>query len=370
MRRDELQYLADSILIENLFQAEYGLTKHAGLFDELGLAGIGSSIKGFVQSQVRDDAPGGKVGSVLALMTPAVIFRINPLMGGLYLVASQIGFDIQSVISKIVSVVKEKLGKGESLTSADVTAIGKTAIAAEAGPETTAAPDDFLEPLRKLSAAGGFSKFAQSYGKDEILSKLFGGSKGPGLPKIPWLMGGSGSVINRIFGTLFSLPTGKGKIMWVIGGIIIWTIKTILIGAGLLAGAGAISGLIKKDNKEEIKETTPAPESSTIKKENPESIQVAPSEKIAPTTAPNNKEIWVVPLVGTIEDTLWAWVEDLYPKLSQVPSIKEKVLDSPQFRAVVNQLSDPKKLGKRTLVMPEQFNSRKEVVDLFIKDIK
>lgn len=368
MRRDELQYLADSVLIESLFQAEYGLIKHAGLFDELGLAGIGSSIKGFVQSHVRDDAPGGKIGSVLALMTPAIIFRINPLMGALYLVASQIGFDIQSVISKIVSVVKEKLGKGESLTSADVTAIGKTAVAAEAGPETTAAPDDFLEPLRKLSSADGFSKFAQSYGKDEILSKLFGGSKGPGFPKTPWLMGGNGSVINRVFGTLFSLPGGKGKIMWVIGGIIIWTIKTILIGAGLLAGAEAISGLVKKDEKEEVKESTPAPEAPAIQEEHSAPAQVIPAVKSPPV--PVNKEIWVVPLVGTIEETLWAWVEDLYPKLSQVPSIKEKVLDSPQFRTIVNQLSDPKKLGKRTLVMPEQFSSRKEVVDLFLKDVK
>lgn len=371
MRKDELQYLADSSLIENLFQAEFGLTKQAGLFDDLGLSGIGSSIKSFVQSHVREDAPGGKVGSVLALMTPAIIFRINPLMGALYLVASQLGFDIQSVIGKMNSAIKEKLGRSESLSSADVTAIGKAAVTSEAGPEAAAAPDDLLEDLRKFSTNSNFNKFAQNYeyGKQKpkvyyqnsILSKIL-----PDLPQTPWLRGGGGSVINRIFGNLFALPTGKGKIMWIIGGIIIWTIKTILIGAGLLAGAEAISGLVKKDEepKETISEPIPLKPVEEKLPENP-----PPTSKSVPIDL-KSKEIWVVPLMGTVEETLWAWVEDLYPHLSQVPSFKEKAFNSAQFKDIANKLKDPKKLGRQTLVMPEQFSNRKEVVDIFLKDIK
>src|ERR1700749_214703 len=116
MNNIDLQYLSDTILIERIGALEFGLVKNAGLFDSLNLNGIGSSIKEFVSSHVSDDAPGGYVGSVLALMVPSVLWRINPFVGILYLIASQFGFDIQSVVSGIVSSIKPKLEKGIPIT--------------------------------------------------------------------------------------------------------------------------------------------------------------------------------------------------------------------------------------------------------------
>ena len=96
---EKLQYLYETNLIENLAAREFGLVKRGGLFEELNLGGVADGIKNFVKEHVSEDAPGGYVGSVLSLMAPTILFRANPFIGIIYLVASQFGFDIAGIIS-------------------------------------------------------------------------------------------------------------------------------------------------------------------------------------------------------------------------------------------------------------------------------
>lgn len=346
MKNIDLQFISDTILVERVAALEFGLVKQAGLFDSLNLGGIADSIKSFVSGHVSDDAPGGYVGSVLALMAPSVLWRINPFVGILYLVASQFGFDIQSAVSKIVEMLKPKLEKGLSVTADEINEIGKSVIAQHIGGTSTAAPDDFFEPLRKLSNAD--------------LNKLAAG-------------GGGGSLVQRIFGQLFSAPKTAGKGKWLLGGFIIWLIKTVLVGAGLLAGAEAISGALghkKPGSDKPVAPSSKPEETSGTGSTYPQKQETVPS-KI--TSAPvSSQELWVVPLVGdgTVEDTLIAWALDLYPNLSHYDNIEQIIKSTPSFTATAALLKkDPRKIGSRTLVMPADLSSRKQVVSFFIDDV-
>lgn len=376
IKKSELrQYIADSILIEEVAALEFGLYKQAGLFDSLNLGGIGSSIKGFVGDHVKEDAPGGYVGSVLGLMAPAVLWRINPFVGILYLIASQFGFDIQGVVSKIVDAIKPKLMSGQQVSAEEVSSIGKSVVGSLA---SEAAPDDLFEPLRKMSQSGELYKTAQSV---DALKSLLGLSPSAGstLPKTPFLFGSGGSILQKVFGSLFSLPNrGKGK--WLLGGFVIWIIKTILAGAGLLAGAEAISGMMghKKPTAPSTPGSSvvsPAPahhEDGSTYSMSPVSTSDAPAAMPAPTPARDSQELWVVPLVGdgSVEDTLVAWALDLYPNLDKYDDIENIIKNSSAFRATAALLkNDPKKIGNKSLVMPSEFSSRKSVVDTFIDDV-
>jgi hypothetical protein len=378
MNNIDLQYLSDTILIERVAALEFGLVKQAGLFDSLNLSGVASSVKNFVTSHVTNDAPGGYVGSVLALMAPSVLWRINPFVGILYLVASQFGFDIQSVISKIVAAIRPKLEKGLPISADEITNIGKSIVAQHIGGEATAAPDDLFEPLRKLSNED-LNKLAASGDALEPLRALLSGNSPGGasgsLPKTPLLSGGDGSLIQRVFGQLFSAPRTAGKGKWLLGGFVIWIIKTILVGAGLLAGAEAISGML--GHKKPVSDTKSKPQSDEhdghTDSETPSATPATPVAPVASQTpGAQSNELWVVPLVGngTVEDTLVTWALDLYPNLVHYDNIEQTIESNPAFAATAAFLKkDPRKLGTRTMVMPQTFSSRKQVVDTFIDDV-
>jgi hypothetical protein len=376
MNNIDLQYKSDAILIETIAAYELGngsIIKSAGLFDSLGLGSVGSAIKSFVSSHVKEDAPGGYVGSVLALMVPAVLFRAHPLISAIYLIASQFGFDIQSIVSKIVAAIKPKLEAGEQINPDEFNEIGKSAVGSQV---KSGAPNDLFEPLRKLSNSDLAKLSAKQTDPLDAFRALLGGSTGEAgnLPKTPLLFGGDGTLIQKIFGQLFSRPKTASRGMWLIGGFVIWILKTVLVGAGLMYGAEAIAGALghKKapDAVKEAPKAAPA-QSETATPAQPEA-DAAKEEKPHSSQSSSSSEMWVVPMVGgSVESMLVAWAFDLYPELEQYPLAQEVIESSSTFKTISALLkSDPKKMGTSSLVMPDRFSSRKQVVDLFIDDVK
>lgn len=354
---EKLQYLYETNLIENLAAREFGLVKRGGLFEELNLGGVAEGIKGFVKEHVSANAPGGYVGSVLSLMAPTILFRANPFIGIIYLVASQFGFDIAGIISKITNAIKPKLESGQPISASEISEIGKSAIAEEGGMDATAAPKDMFEPIKK---------YAQRY------SGYRGFGSGSSLPETPNLFGGSGGLIQRIFGQLFSLPGGKGKskALWLIGGFVIWIVKTVLLGAGLLAGAEAISKYFghkpetihEQSQEKSIENQIPQTPISEEKQEAVQELNLQPR---------GSGDMWVLPVVnGNIDDTIIAWCKEFSPdKFASNSDIIKKIQNSPNYIKIKTVLSNPKNFSSKYLVMPEQFTSRKQVSDLIMKDI-
>lgn len=371
MNKGELQYISDSLLIEKLAAMEFGIVKEAGIFDMLG--GVASSIKNQVQEHVSKDHPGGVAGGVLSLMAPAVLFRLHPLLGILYLIGTAFGFDITTIFGKIMALIKPKLESGQSISPEEVNDIGKSVVASVAGPMEATASSDLLEHLR----INPIMKIAQKSDLSSFLREMTNSqnSAAQALPKVPWLMGDKGaSPIQSIFGELFQQRrTGKAK--WLLGGFVVWIIKTILAGAGLLAVTGAVSNMLghKTDNanqksdvsSKEKNETVPA---STDTKTTVPDVQLKASGRGEQVFTNDANNIWVIPLVSaSIPDTLITWAIDVYPSLQ---GHDNEIESSPSFQRLVNLLhTNQKPTSPNNLVMPKGYTSRKQVVDSFIGDV-
>ncbi len=389
-KSDELQYLADSLIIENLLAKEFKtannkltIIKQAGVFDILG--GVASSIKDQVKSQINPDEPGGIIGGVFNLLAPSALFRLNPVIGILYLIGTSFGINITTIFTKIMNILKPKLEKGISLTIDEVNSIGKNVVSSEVGSieaKSSYYSSDMLIHLRELES--GQIKTSQDI--SSMFSSLTGlqTANKQTLPnKIPWLSGSAGaSPIQKIFGDLFaSRSTGKAK--WLLGGFVIWIIKTVLVSAGLLTITGIISKSLThknndskpldNDSKENatnsILENKYTPIANSSNKNliiNHNSLHASGrGEQIFPN---DDKHLWIVPLVnGDIAETLIAWTIDIYPELN---GNENKIVNIPSFRKTVQLLqNNHHSSAPNSLAVPKPFNNRKQVVDLFINDL-
>jgi len=367
----DLEFLEETLMIEGLARLEMGIVKEAGLFDDLGLSGVADSIKGFVADHLKgsDEVKGGYVTSVLGVMLPSILLRVHPLLGIVYLVASQFGYDLDAAVTKIFGAVKPKLDAGEEVTSKDVSEIGKNALG-------LSAEASWVSEMGRLIKEAEISKSAGPLFRNEgMLSNL---------PSIPWLAG-KGGIVQRIFGNLFSLPN-KGKIVWLLGGFAIWIVKTILMGAGLLGIAGGVSSLLghKKPEKKNDdanhhddhgEEKQVPPVSSPTKSPSSSPLSIDPKDlpdHLKSKSPSGNRKMWIVPLVGngTVGDTLRIWMLDLYPEIENSLKTNKLLSTSPAFQKTVRLLDLPENKGKKTLVIPPQFTSRKQIVDLFFPEIK
>lgn len=358
-----LQYVADSLLIEKIFLIDMGINKRAGMADGL-LGSIAGSIMNWAKEHVdTESGVSGVISSLADIMVPGVLFKINPVLGGLGTVAQVLGFSPSGIIKKIMQLVHQKLSNGILPTMDEVNSVGKEAVAAEAGPMTVQATLDMFDLLHEIEKRGQLVRLVRT------------AQRGQTLPEIPFF-GGEGGVIERIFGQLFKMRA-KNKAKWLLGGFIVWIIKTILLGAGLIAAGEKVVSLFDGVAKSPIQQV---PKDGLIysKYEVPtesETVQ-APSTKLTPTGRGQDIHIndhktstWIVPMVGgSIENTLLAWAEDIYKELA---GKEDQIAANEAFNKTVEQMKhglDHSKSGQLTI--PPQFKSRKQIVDQFASDIK
>jgi len=380
MSNSDLQYLSDTVLIEKIAVMDSDIIKQAGIADEIGLGSIGSFIKNFVKNTVKADEPGGMAGGVLELIMNGVIFKINPLFWILSKVVAHLGLDIYAIARGMVAKIKPLLESKGQVTSDEVSSIGREVVSQVAGPITAEASYDMLEHLRKLDASGELDKmyktaFLESYALKRSTTS----------PNIPFFGQKGRPVLERIFGDLFRLRrTGKAK--WLVGGLIVWTIKTALLGAGLMAGASLLGGLLggkkKKDKEEEIpepgKEIEPIDVPKTDEKQEPDKDkeEEITDPLLTPTSFGRTRfvndeaNVWIVPLMNRdIVDTLLYWASEIYPDLSGYEDI---IVTTRSFNETAENLEDSYYRNKKEmpdeLIMPRDYHSLKQVVDTFAKD--
>ena len=382
-----MQYLADTMLIEKLclIDSTIGLHKQAGLADGM-LGSIAGSIMSWAKEHIdTDHGVTGVLSSLADIMIPGILFKINPLLGGLGTAAEALGFSPVSIIKKIMQFLHQKLSSGSLPTMDEINSVGKSAVAAVAGPLGSQASDMF-DILHEIEKRGQLVRLVRTAQSPELLS-LLGAGKQQKTPEIPFF-GGKGGIIERIFGQLFKTKA-TGKARWLLGGFVVWIIKTILLGAGLIAGGEKIMSLLggKKQQQEQVQPHEATPQDETIwagyrrpigeEEKSPTPAVQAPAtvSRLTPTgrgqdthTNDHKTSTWVVPMVGgSLENTLLAWAEDVYKELAGKSSM---IAATESFNKTVEEMRRGLDSSRSNqITVPPQFKSRKQVVDRFAKDV-
>lgn len=362
-RTSELQYIADTLLVEKVLTLDASLRKEAAVGEIL--TGLENEIKNFIAKNIDPEKP---FESVLKnLLAPALLFRANKFLGILYYAAKEAGIDFENIWSSVVGAIRPKLEKGEEVTSEEINAAGKSLL--------VQASDDLFHELRELEKRGELIKTAQLFGR------RYTGRTQP-LGGAMFVPPKGSSMLGRIFGFLEQRKVGAGRSL--VTGFIVWIIKTILAGAVLAAGAGAIGKAVKKEKAPEMPEFRGVP--GTVMVSHPMTGQQAPVNRPPPVAMPakarhsfqssgrgemhhlnDDNNVWIVPIYGNIRNTLASWAQEIYPELAQHMAL---VQSSPSFNRMANILGayiDPKQ--PNYLVMPKGINRRVDVVDTFASDV-
>lgn len=338
----DLLYIKSNLLIDELNQLEFGITKQAGVFDDL-WSQLNGSVAGVITNAVKDhfqsDAPGGWFTGFMSLLSAGVLWNIHPLLGVLYTVANELGFNFTDIVKKIFNILKPKLDNNQPISSADVVKAGEEA----AGISVEAFYEDFEQLIKKarMYATAGFFDEIDALRSNKNQSR---------------------SLSEKIFGNALKAQ-GKGKVRKIMVGLVIWLVKTMLKSVGILAIGGAALSLLGLKRKEEESKST----ESENKIKDPSEIDTTTKTWLPPKL---EKKYWVVPILGNIENTLKIWAQDLYSELKSLPNLDQLLNESIKFKETVDLLTiDPSKYSAKQLLMPTQFKNRKEVVDNFIDDI-
>jgi hypothetical protein len=355
--KGDVQYLADSILLEKLAIMEIGFSKTAGIMDELG--GLGSTIKSEVSSVVGDKGIATTLEEYLA--TGVIMKLLGPWGYVISIAASYLGFDIGAFIGSIIEFIKGKMSSGESISLDDINSAGKSLIPSDTanvddGLATTA---DMLIFLRKANSEGNIMKLAA--GHFEQANK-----------NVPFF-GGNGGILGKIFGNLFYARRGQSKILTIIAGIIVWVIKSVLLGAGVV-GAG------KLVNHYTHKDSTPNTENSV----NKESEPTQQAHFNIPAPIPNSftssgdgnqyhindgSSMWIVPLLNKdVAKTLIWWTTSIYPELKGHESEFTNTSSFNNMVSLLNTQIDPS--HPEYVKIPPGLHTRKEVIDRFAGEVK
>lgn len=383
MAHGEVQYLADTMLIEKLFLIDNvvgdGLHKQAGLADGL-LGSIASSIMGWAKEHIdTEHGVKGIMTSLADIMIPGVLFKMNPMLGGLATAAEVMGFSPTSIIKKIMQYLYQSLNNNKLPTLDEINEVGKSAVAAIAGPIEAQASNDMFDILHEIEKRGQLVRLVRTAQLSPELMSLLGAGKQQKTPEIPFF-GGKGGVIERIFGQLFK-TRATGKARWLLGGFVVWIVKTVLLGAGLIAAGEKIKSLITTEKPHIFDPPNPEKKeegqfvSYKTQQQQQEPTSPIASARLTPTgrgqdihTNDHKTSTWVVPMVGgSVENTLLAWAGDVYKELADKTN---EILASESFNKTVEEMKRGLDHSKSNqITVPPQFKSRKQVVDRFASEI-
>jgi hypothetical protein len=373
VRSGEIEFLADTILLQKVATIQYGLHKTAGFGDTLkGMLGDGlSSISSGVQSELKSTLDTGSTESIILsvgrMIMTGGLFLLWPPLGIINAVArATLGIDAMTIAQKIWRIIRGPLQERGQVTQSEVSDATRDVTFAMAGPRDSSfvkdkrAEYDLLSPLRVAEANGQLYHFVKNAFSMEEMAGYF-------------------SKISPF------------KSRSIVGGMVGWAIKAALLGAGLMVATGSLARLVGLRKKEESEEATNVPTSGTpntsgpttdaLYRTNPvsETADEEKSENIAEGkltstgrgtdyhTNDHVKSQWIVPMVGgSLENTLVAWARDVYLEMSNIDD--SVIRSTPSFNKIVSEMSRFLESGSKKITIPPRYKTRKQIVDQFARD--
>jgi hypothetical protein len=329
------QFEEDTRLITKLLYINAGLDgsliKKADFGDDLinYLKDIAGYITQNVKQTYEDQGIAGLLNYIITGLLPVKLKFIAIIIN------STLGIDLGDLLKAVFSTVQKTIDTKGEFTEADANHILNVAKTAS------------LEVLKDFEKRGELHKFARR----PFESQSSGGT---------WA-----DMISK-----FLMPMPRHKKQSFGAGLVRWLLKLIfagIIGATALEGSKALVQKTtgydseSKDNKKEVSWSGYLPGSK--------SHSFKPSGW-GTKKFPNTKDdIWLVPLQGTPENTLYQWIVKVYPELKDKSNEVIHLNSFNRMASILGDMQDPQ-FPNETQIPPDSgLHSIKDVVDRAISDI-
>ena len=345
MSKGDLQFAADVLLINKISTMDAALSKQAGLGDTaMGLIqSMVSALKNEVQTRVEKEG-------IFAAVTYFLMGRMGFFFRIIMALADSIGgISAGGILKSMWDSLESKVRSGEPISPQEVNELGKRAVQQHITTDDQEADDmmsfsnDMLCDLRKVESEGKIVRLA--------------------------IRGGF------LIGLLRTLNPLRAR--WMIGGLIVLFVKTVLWGAGLLTISGAAKKMMTGEEDEEEEESGSAYTVPKAHSKAPESrikpLSWAPpkvSHGLTPTgqgqTYFSNDwvtKIWSVPIRGGLRNSMIMWAGYVYGDFKGQGNL---IVSTPAFNIMVSNLNQYVESSGYFITVPPNFHSIKEIVDHFV----
>jgi hypothetical protein len=343
MSNGDIRLLADTLIVETVL-GNPSFIKKAGTSEVL--SGIISTIQSYVGEHIDQN---DKVGSVLNILSPVGIFslfgrfnftRIGILLG---LAISIFHIDVGSIIESMYNFVKDRLSQGKTITPAEIDAAAQNAVQ-EHTPQESDQMQANTSLAQKLTNARWVRLAMEDY--DYQLFRL---------TKEAAPMAAS---------------TGRAaRIATVLGSILSWIFKVILISTGFMVVGDLANKLMGRPNA--LDHTWQAGQSGSSSSLAPVPISTQTKFKPNPGQDAAQPHPWVVNVpnnADAIENMLVNMTKQVYSGLDGKEDI---IRSSPTFQAVKDQIIwyNHAAVGEPFIYIPGLYPSKKALVDHFIDEV-
>lgn len=342
MSKGDLSLYTDTLIVSTII-SNTSLTKVADV--ESILSGASSMIKDYVSSHID---PNDKVGSVINMLTPGVISSLFKAFGfgklGLLLglVASTLHIDVGSMVETLWKEVKNTLSSGQKVTPAQIDAAVSTAVQQHAPNDQAPADTSLASDLREARIL----RFAVEQYECQMLQLTKEAS-----PIIIYAAGRATKTTN------------------VIGRILGWIFKTVLMSAGLLVAGDMTAKMLGMPSALDHTYQAGQTPNSSVSAPTPTTTQT----KFKPTgtgieSAPQPWTEQVTNNPGSIENMLIGFTKQVY---SGLDGKENAIRSSPTFQGVRDQIAwyNHTAAGEPIVYIPQLYSSKKALVDHYIDEV-
>jgi len=331
MTKGNASFYLDTQLVETVLgDGKFTKTAQAGI-----LSGLGGMVKEYFGAHFD---PNDKEGSVINMLAPAAISSLFRAFGfgklGLLfgVAASALHLDVASMIRSIYERLKVSIGKGQ-VTPSEVDGAVNEAIQ-----EHTTSPQE-----NDQSPAFDKRNFDKEIRDARIVrlaleqyeTQLFQLTK-EGAPARGWFSSAKRSATGNL-----------------IGRIIGWVFKLILMSAGFMVAGDIANKLLGRPNALD------------------HTYQAAPSSENSITSHPASSNVWIEHVTNdpnSIENMLLGFTRDIYPNLV---GKEDAIKKSPTFQAIKDQIVwyNHTAAGEPEVYIPAIYTDKKSLVDRYINEV-
>lgn len=344
MLKPELQVFSDTLVIEALLHDKFIKQAEDGF-----VSGLVSGIKSYVGSHIDEN---NKVGSILELLVPGVLATFSPWLAIIYTVADSLfGINLSSIFSSIKSGISSLISGGKQTDSGSVLNVVTGAFGS------------------LMSLIGLESKSSLTIAEAQLFKVALENfvSHHPDFATV------KPRIQIKHAASLFGIV--KGKAVKVLYNVIKWIVTVLLASAGFMVAGDAIHGLVgavmpgKSETKPDGTPTESKPGTSPTTSTESESITLQVSPSYSSENFNNGISSWTIPgNTNGVDPTFVSWAVEIYPQLKGYENLIRSTNSFRQLVSNVKAYNDGNNLG--FIGIPEQYKSRKQLVDTFVSEIQ